>query len=86
MAKQILSYLQTGAVVSRMPLPGGTISVFEIEVNEGVPATEHVLAKLPLPKQCLIAAVMRQGYTKVPGADDRLQAEDTVVALIDEAK
>ncbi len=85
MAKQILSYLQTGAVVSRMPLPGGTISVFEIEVNEGVPATEHVLAKLPLPKQCLIAAVMREGYTKVPGADDRLQAGDTVVALVDEA-
>jgi trk system potassium uptake protein TrkA len=86
MAKQIMSFLQKGAVVSRMPLPGGQISAFEIEVNEGVPATRHELANLPLPKQCLIAAVMRQGYTKVPGADDRLQAGDTVVALIDESQ
>jgi trk system potassium uptake protein TrkA len=86
MAKQILSFLQKGAIVSRMPLPGGNINVFEIEVNEGVPATEHVLADLKLPSQCLIAAVMRQDYTKVPGADDRLQAGDAVVALIDESQ
>ena len=86
MAKQIMSFLQSGPVVSRMSLPGGKISVFEIEVLEGVPATEHVLAKVPLPNQCLIAALMRAEYAKVPGADDRLQPGDTVIALIDESE
>jgi trk system potassium uptake protein TrkA len=86
MAKQVMSFLQSGPVVSRMSLPGGKISVFEIEVLDGVPATEHVLAKVPLPDQCLIAALMRAEYAKVPGADDRLQAGDTVIALIDESE
>ncbi len=85
MAKQVMSFLQSGPVVSRMSLPGGKVSVFEIEVLDGVPATEHVLAKLKLPNHCLIAALMRAEYAKVPGADDRLRAGDTVIALIDES-
>jgi len=86
MARQVLSFLQSGPVVSRMPLRGGEISAFEVEVLEGAPATEHVLANVPLPDQCLIAAIMREDYAKVPGADDRLQAGDIVIALIDESE
>ena len=82
MAKQVLSFLQSGPVVARMPLPGGDISVYEIEVAADSPATNHVLASLPLPDQCLIAAVMRAEYAMVPGADDSLHAGDTVIALI----
>jgi trk system potassium uptake protein TrkA len=85
MAKQVLGFLNTGPVVSRTPLPGGRIGVFEIEVLEGAPATEHVLAKLALPPQCLIAAVIQEDYVRVPGADDRLRPGDTVVALIDDS-
>jgi len=84
-AKQVLGFLNKGAVISRTPLPGGRIGVFEIEVIEGAPATEHVLANLPLPRDCLLAAVVRQDYARVPQADDRLVAGDTVVALIDDA-
>jgi trk system potassium uptake protein len=86
MAKQVLSFLQSGPVVARMPLPGGDISVYEIEVAPDAPATKHVLASLALPKQCLIAAAMRAEYAVVPGADDRLQAGDTVIALIGNAE
>ena len=83
MAKQVLGFLNTGAVVSRTNLPGGSIGVFEIEVVEGAPATEHVLANLPLPASCLIAAVMQEDYVRVPGADDRLNPGNIVLALID---
>jgi trk system potassium uptake protein TrkA len=86
MAKQILGFLNTGPVVSRTELTGGPISVLEIEVEEGTPITEHVLAKIPFPEKTLIAAVMREGQPpSVPGADDRLLPGDTVVALIDNA-
>lgn len=84
MAKQVLGFLNTGPVVSRMSLTGGSIGVYEIEVLEGALATEHVLANVPLPKACLIAAVMRDDYVRVPGADDRLAAGEVVVALIDD--
>ena len=85
MARQVLGFLNTGPVISKTMLPGGTVGVFEIEVLQGAPVTEHVLANVPLPTQCLIAAVMRQDYVRVPGADDRLQPEDVVIALVDEA-
>ena len=85
MAKQVLGYLNVGPVVSRTPLADSDIGVLEIEVLDGVPATEHVLANLKLPAQCLIAAVMREEFVHVPGADDRLKAGDTVVVLVDDA-
>jgi trk system potassium uptake protein TrkA len=85
MARQVLGFLNTGPVISRTNLGTSSIGVFEIEVTEGAPATEHVLANLPLPNSCLIAAVIREDYVSVPGGDDRLHAGDTVVALIDDS-
>ncbi len=85
MAKQILSFLNKGAVISRSMLPGGNIGVFEIEVLEGAAATQYDLFNLPLPNSCLVAAVMRHEFVRVPGADDRLQAGDLVVTLVDDS-
>ena len=85
MAKQVLGFLNTGPVVSRTALAGSDIGVFELDVLPGAAATEHVLANLQLPGQCLIAAVAREDFVKVPGADDRLIPGDTVVALIQDS-
>lgn len=85
-ARQVLGFLNSGPVISRMSLmAGGGIDILEIEVLPGAPATEHVLAQLDFPPQCLIAAVIRESYVQVPGADDRLVPGDTVVALVQEA-
>ena len=85
MAEQILGYLNSGPVVSRTSLADGRIGIYEVEVIEGVPVTEHNLASLQLPPQCLIAAVMRKDHVYVPGAEDRLRAGDTVIALVDDS-
>ena len=85
LALQVLGFLNTGPVISRSTLLGGGVGVYEIEVLPGALATEHVLANLHLPERCLIAAVMREDFVKVAGADDRLQAGDVVVALIEDA-
>ena len=85
MANQILAFLNSGPVISRTTLADGRIGIYEIEVVDGVAATEHNLASLELPTNCLIAAVMRNGHVKVPGAEDRLAPEDTVIALVDDS-
>ena len=85
MAKQVLGFLNKGAIISRTSIAGSDISVLELHVESGAPITEHELANLQLPSQCLIAAVSREDYVRVPGADDRLRAGDTVVALADRA-
>ncbi len=83
-ARQVLSFLNTGAVVSRTPVADDAdIEIMEIEVVDGSPATEHVLAALELPPQCLIGAVIRENYVMVPGADDHFSPGDTVVALVE---
>jgi trk system potassium uptake protein TrkA len=68
-----------------MPLsPTGDIEIQEIEVLDGAPATRATLAELPLPEQCLIAAIIRESFIRVPGADDRLCPGDSIVALVAE--
>lgn len=84
-ARQILGFLNSGPVVSRTSLAEGRIGIYEVEVIKGVPVTEHNLASLQLPPQCLIAAVTREDRVYVPGAEDRLKAGDTVIALVDDS-
>jgi len=85
MAKQILGFLNEGPVISRSWLGEGGISVLEIEVLAEARATEHVLANLALPAHCLIAAVVKEDYVRVPTADDRLVPGDTVIVLVEDA-
>ena len=82
-ARQILGYLNEGAVISQRRLPNGAIGVFELEVLPDAAITKATLAELPLAGRCLIAAVERDGFVRVPQADDRLEPGDIVVALID---
>ena len=85
MARQVLSLLYRGPIISRTTLCSGGLNVLELLVREGAPCTEHVLANLQLPEQCLIAVIVHEDYVRVPGADDILKPEDTVVALIDDS-
>jgi trk system potassium uptake protein TrkA len=85
MAKQVMSLLNTGPLVSRFNLADSSVSVLEIEVRDGAPVTEHVLANLRLPPHCLLAALTREDFVSVPGGDDRLKPGDIVIALVDEA-
>ncbi len=85
MARQVLGFLTSGPVISRMALAGGALEVIEVDVMTGAPATEHVLANLALPRECLVPAVISEDYVRVPGADDHLRAGDRVVLLAEEA-
>lgn len=85
MAKRVLGFLNPGTVISRTLLPGGNIGVYEIEVMEGTPITEAPLADLKLPGGCLMAAIMRNEYSRVPGANDQFRPGDTVVAFIEDS-
>ncbi len=82
-AKQVLGFLTSGPTVSKTSLSEGSeLSVLEIDVRSGSLATEHVLANLGLPSQCVVAAVIREGFTSVPGADSHFQSGDSVIVLV----
>lgn len=84
MARQVLSYLTEGAIISRAKLPGGLINIVEIDVVADSPVTKATLAELDLPKRFLIAAIGGQDSVRVPGGDDRVQGGDTAIILAEE--
>jgi trk system potassium uptake protein TrkA len=84
-ARQILGFLNEGAIISQSRLPNGAIGIYELEILEGARVTGATLAELPLAGRCLIAAIQRDGFVRVPTATDQLQAGDVIVALIDQA-
>ena len=85
MAKQILGLLNEGNIISRYLMPNGRIGIYELEVEPDSEAVTKNLADLTLPDPCLIAALMRDRYSRVPEAGDKLLAGDIVVAFIDES-
>ncbi len=85
LARQVLGFLNEGAIISQSRLPSGEIGVYELEVVEGTKVTLATLADLPLAGRCLIAAIQRDGFVRVPRADDQLKPGDIVVALIDQS-
>ena len=58
--------------------------MLEVEVLEGVAATQNVLAELGLPDRCLVVALIQQDYVRVPGATDRIHAGDIAVLLVED--
>ena len=84
MARQVLSYLTEGAIISRAKLPGGLISIFEVEVIGDCPVTKGPLAEVGLPARCLVAAVCGSDSVRVPGGADKIQSGDTVIMLVED--
>ena len=84
MARQIVSYLNEGVVISRTKMPGGLIDVIEVDVVSGSRATEFPLLELGLPERCLVVAVIQQDQVRVPGANDRLASGDTAVLIVED--
>lgn len=84
MAKQVLSYLNEGNVISRSRMSGGTINVIEVEAAPKSAATESTVGELGLPDRCLIVALVQQDVVRVPGAKDKFQAHDTAILLLED--
>jgi len=83
MAKEVMGLLNTGALISRRPLgTEGDVVILEVEVLPGVEATTAPLKTLKLPEGCLVVALMRDNFARVPGAEDQLRPGDTVLILV----
>ena len=84
MAKQVLSFLNEGIVISRSKIPGGLINVLEIDIPPGSKAATTAIAELGLSERCLIVAIVKQDDVRVPGARDRLQPNDIAILLVED--
>ena len=84
MARQIMSYLHEGVILSRAKLPGGLINIIELDVVEGAAVTQSAIKDLGLPERCLMVAIVQHEQVRVPGAEDRLQVGDNAVVIVED--
>ena len=55
----------------------------EDKIPKGAPAIGVTVAKLPLPPNCVIAAVIRQGEIVIPRGNLTFEEGDEVLAIVD---
>ena len=79
--KAILHLLDTGPVRSVASFADGVAEVYEIHPSKRSKLVGHELRNIKLPPQSLIAAIRRGDSVHVPGADDQVLADDTVLVL-----
>lgn len=81
MARQVLGMVSGGAVLSRSDIAAGDAEVWEMEVFQNAPITRAPLKEIVL-SQALIAAIVREDFVRVPGAEDQLRPGDIAVVLV----
>jgi trk system potassium uptake protein TrkA len=72
----------TDGVVPIAALREGDIEIVEIDISPRSRATGVPVKDLPLPKSCLLIAVLRGEQAIVPKGKTRLHQGDTVIALV----
>lgn len=83
MARNIVSYLQSGNVLRRQTISESDIDLIELEVGPDSNATQNQLADFNLDLDFLICALMRKDHIRVPEASDQLKAGDHIVLLVE---
>lgn len=80
-AREVLGMLRGSVIIGGSRISGGDAEVWEVEITPGAPVVGAPLRNVALPGS-LIAAIVREDFVKVPGADDELRPGDTAVVLV----
>jgi trk system potassium uptake protein TrkA len=75
--------LPVGVMVTLLKLQRGHYSLVEEKIAAGAQAAGVAIQNLPLPKNCVIAAVIRQGAIVVPRGATTFEVGDEVLAVTD---
>jgi trk system potassium uptake protein TrkA len=84
MAKVIEEEMSLGDMMILSKLRRGKYSLVEEKIWPGAIAVGKTVKELKLPSNCNIAGILRSSEMILPNGDTTLQAEDEVVALVDE--
>ena len=83
LAKLIAEEMSLGDMMTLLKLRRGQYSLVEEKLRPTSKAVGVPLTTMPLPANCVIAAVIRKGRIHVPRGDLVFQAEDEVLAIVD---
>jgi len=85
MARLIEEEMSMGDMMTLLKLRRGEYSLVEEKIPAGARALGVSLMDLPLPENCVIAAVIRHGKIVVPHGSTVFQVDDEILAVTDSA-
>jgi trk system potassium uptake protein TrkA len=72
-----------GEIMTLLKLRRGQYSLVDVTIPEGARAVDIAIKDLPLPEQCVIAAIIRQGNMILPRGVTTFKVGDEVLAITD---
>jgi len=83
LAHLIEEEMSLGDMMTLLKLRRGPFSLVEVLIQPGVKAAGASIRDLPLPEQCIIVAIIRQGMMVVPRGATRMEVGDEVLVVTD---
>lgn len=74
--------VSVGSLVQLLQFQGGEARLVEVTLAEDCPCSGEPLARIQLPRDATIVAVVRDGHVVVPHGDTTLEPGDEVLALV----
>jgi trk system potassium uptake protein TrkA len=84
LANLIEQEMSLGDMMTLLKLRRGRYSLVSESIPQGARAIGVAIKDLPLPPNCVIAAVIRQGEIVIPRGPLRLEPSDEVLAIVDQ--
>lgn len=82
LAKLIEEEMSLGDMMTLLKLRKGEYSVVEEKVHPNSTAVGKCLSELPIPTECVIAAIIRKGKLIIPHGDTQLETADEMIAVV----
>lgn len=83
LASLIEQEMSLGEMMTLLKLRRGRYSVVGEKIPDGAPAVGIAIQALPLPKNCVIAAIIRRGEVVIPRGQVKFESGDEVLAVVD---
>ncbi len=83
-SKLLEEEMSLGDMMTMLRLRHGRFSLVEEKIYAGARAVGMTVKDLPLPQNCILSGIIRHGEIVLPRGNTVLEAEDEILALLDE--
>jgi trk system potassium uptake protein TrkA len=73
--------IDAGMAIPLLALKGGSVEIFQTQLGEDSPFIGRKIAKIKLPEECIIMALLRGEQVIIPKGDTVLQEKDVLITL-----
>jgi len=85
LTRLIAEEMSMGDMMTLLKLRRGKYSLVEEKIFPGALAVNKAIRDLPLPQNCVIAGIIRQGEIVMPRGVATLEEADEILAIVDES-